>query len=164
MPEINIPQRPDRQPEKRNVQWKPPSALPEPPTDDPDWVFRWVATDVMGTPTPTNVLSRMEEGWEPVDAKEYPELVRGIRAVQAADGSIRMGGLMLCKMSRFTNDSRKAYYENMTQAQLGEARGMVEREAKPDPTMPLTNDTKIVGGNIAAYNKSRNVGKFGSVT
>lgn len=154
MPEILVPQRPDRQPEKRNVQWKPPSSLPEPPTDDPDWVFRWVATDVLGAPIPSNVASRLQEGWEPVDVKEYPHLVKGIRAAQAADGTIRMGGLMLCKMSRALNQSRIEYHEQRTEAQLGDARGMVERDAKPDPTMPMTNETKIGRG--------RNIGGFGN--
>lgn len=164
MPEINIPNtphRPDRKidartSEKRKVQWRPPSSLPTPPVNDPDWVYRWVATDVMGTPIPSNVAARIEEGWEPVNAKDYPDLVRGIRSAQSPDGHIRMGGLMLCKMSRELNDSRRAYHEEKTEAQLGDARNMVAREAKPDPTMPMTDDTVIGRGrNISGFGTGR---------
>ena len=52
----------------------PPSALPD-PTPEPGYVYRWIATHVLGEAQNTNVSSKMREGWEPVKAADHPELM-----------------------------------------------------------------------------------------
>jgi len=51
----------------------PPSNLPD-PTPDPDYIFRWVATHVLGQPLANNVSLQMRDGYEPVKAVDHPEL------------------------------------------------------------------------------------------
>ena len=52
----------------------PPTALPD-PTPEPGYVYRWVATHVLGQAEPTNVSRKFRDGWEPVKAVDHPELM-----------------------------------------------------------------------------------------
>jgi hypothetical protein len=54
--------------------YTPSSALPD-PTPEPGYVYRWIATHVLGQADPTNVSKKMREGWEPVKAADHPELM-----------------------------------------------------------------------------------------
>lgn len=90
----------------------PPSALPE-PQEHPDYVFRWVATHVVGASDPSNVSKRIREGWEPVKAEDHPELQH-----LAKSGNIELGGLLLCKMSREQAKARNEYYSTQAQRQM----------------------------------------------
>ena len=92
----------------------PPSALPD-PTPEPGYVYRWIATHIMGQADPTNVSKKMREGWEPVKAVDHPELMLVGNAVT---GNVEIGGLMLCKMSAEQAKARDAYYANQAQAQI----------------------------------------------
>ena len=49
----------------------PPTNLPD-PTPEPGWVYRWIATHVMGEAQHNNVSKKMREGWEPVKAEDHP--------------------------------------------------------------------------------------------
>ena len=42
--------------------YTPSSTLPD-PTPEPGYVYRWVATHIMGQSEPTNVSRKMREGW-----------------------------------------------------------------------------------------------------
>jgi len=52
----------------------PPTSLPD-PTPEPGYLFRWVATHVLGQSDPTNVSRKMREGWEPVIAEQIVKLL-----------------------------------------------------------------------------------------
>lgn len=90
----------------------PPSSLPE-PADHPDYIFRWVATHVVGAADPSNVSKRMREGWEPVKAEDHPEMHH-----LAKSGQIELGGLILCKMPRERAEARNEYYSTQAQRQM----------------------------------------------
>ena len=114
----------------------PPSALPD-PTPEPGYVYRWIATHVLGQADPTNVSRKMREGWEPVKAVDHPELqLFG----NAATGNVEIGGLMLCKMSKEQADARDAYYANQAQNQMDSVDNHFMRNN--DPRMPLFSDRK----------------------
>ena len=83
----------------------PPSNLPD-PTPEPGYLYRWVATHVMGQSDPTNVSKKMREGWEPVKAADHPEL----QLFGNQSGNVEIGGLMLCKMSIEQANARTEYY------------------------------------------------------
>ena len=57
----------------RTPSWRPPELLPTP---DPQngYVFRWVRVSTNGASDPTNINSKLRQGWEPVKASDHKEL------------------------------------------------------------------------------------------
>jgi hypothetical protein len=114
----------------------PPSNLPD-PTPEPGYVYRWIATHVLGQANPTNVSQRMREGWEPVRAEDHPELqLFG----NAKTGNVEIGGLMLCKMAIEKAKARDDYYQNQANRQMESVDNHFMRNN--DPRMPLFSDRK----------------------
>lgn len=114
----------------------PPSALPD-PTPEPGYVYRWVATHLLGEADPTNVSKKMREGWVPVKAEDHPELqLLG----NAKTGNVEIGGLMLCKMSTEMAQARNEYYNNQARSQMESVDNHFMRNN--DPRMPLFSDRK----------------------
>ena len=62
-----------RDTQQRAQPWEPQSKLPNPTPQD-GWVFRWIATSILGQPNNVNVSSKFREGWQPVKAEDHPEL------------------------------------------------------------------------------------------
>lgn len=114
----------------------PPSALPD-PTPEPGYVYRWIATHVMGEAQNINVSNKMREGWEPVKAVDHPELM-----LQGNEktGNVEIGGLMLCKMPRELAQARDEYYAKQARAQMESVDNTFMRNN--DPRMPLFSDRK----------------------
>lgn len=124
-----------REKEMRAV-YVPPSTLPD-PAPEPGYVFRWIATHIMGQADPTNVSKKMREGWEPVKAEDHPELML---AGNAKTGNVEIGGLMLCKMSVEQARARDRYYNAQAQSQMESVDNHFMRNN--DPRMPLFSDRK----------------------
>lgn len=116
--------------------YMPPSALPD-PTPEPGYVYRWIATHVLGEAQHTNVSTKMREGWEPVKAVDHPELM-----LQGNEktGNVEIGGLMLCKMSKEQAAARDEYYQRQAEAQMTSVDNNFLRNN--DPRMPLFADRK----------------------
>lgn len=110
--------------------YAPPSLLPE-PAPDAHYVYRWVATHVMGVADPTNVSKKLREGWEPVKASDHPELM----LFGDKNGNVEIGGLMLCKMVKEMAKSRDEYYQDQTKQQASSIDNNFMRES--DARMPL---------------------------
>lgn len=125
-----------REEEKRPEQWQPPQTLPT-PNQREGWVHRWVAVTVGGQPDNRNVSMRFNEGWEPVMAKEYPEimLVKDHRNDWHKNGHIEVGGLVLCRAPKEKMEARRKYYENLAEQQLAAVDNDLMRES--DARMPL---------------------------
>ena len=114
----------------------PPSALPD-PTPEPGYVYRWIATHVLGEANPTNVSKKMREGWDPVKAEDHPELML---VGNAKTGNVEIGGLMLCKMLKEQAQARDEYYAQQAQDQMNSVDNHFMRNN--DPRMPLFSDRK----------------------
>jgi hypothetical protein len=114
----------------------PPSSLPD-PTPEPGYVYRWIATHVLGEHQVTNVSTKMREGWEPVKAVDHPELM-----LQGNEktGNVEIGGLMLCKMPRDMAQARDEYYAKQARAQMESVDNTFMRNN--DPRMPLFAERK----------------------
>ena len=128
----------------------PPSALPD-PTPEPGYVYRWIATHIMGQADPTNVSKKMREGWEPVKAADHPELML---MGNDATGNVEIGGLMLCKMSQEMAEARDQYYNQQAQSQMDSVDNHFMRNS--DPRMPLFSDRKSTnsrGGGFGSGSK-----------
>lgn len=119
----------------RKASWKPPSLLPTPDAQD-GYKFRWVRVGSRGQPDNKNVSSRLREGWEPVNAKDHPELhiASDSHGARFPDG-VEIGGLLLCKTSAENVDARNEYYNTRAQQQMTSVDNNYMRES--DPRMPL---------------------------
>jgi hypothetical protein len=113
----------------------PPSTLPD-PNPEPGFVFRWIATHILGQADPTNVSKKLREGWEPVKAADHPELM----LAGTKSGNVEIGGLMLCKMPVEQARARDEYYANQAQSQMESVDNHFMRNN--DPRMPLFADRK----------------------
>lgn len=113
----------------------PASTLPDPLPQD-GYRFRWIMTALLGQPQPTNVSTRMREGWVPVKAADHPELsIPGNK-----DGNVEVGGLMLCKAPVEFVEARSAYYAQQNRAQVESVDNHFLRNN--DPRMPLFSDKR----------------------
>lgn len=123
---------------EKNVRavYQPPSSLPD-PTPQPGYVFRWVATHVLGQSDPSNVSKKMRDGWVPVKAADHPEL---LLLGNEKTGNVEIGGLMLCKAPVEHIEARNAYYNNQAQNQMDSVDNNYMRNN--DPRMPLFAERK----------------------
>lgn len=124
-----------REREARAV-YVPPSTLPD-PTPEPGYVYRWIATHILGQADAPNVSKKMREGWEPVKAEDHPELML---VGNAKTGNVEVGGLMLCKMPVEKARARDAYFNQQAQSQMESVDNHYLRNN--DPRMPLFSDRK----------------------
>lgn len=115
--------------------YRPPNALPD-PIAAPGYVYRWVATSVLGQSQATNVSTKLREGWVPVKAVDHPEL----QLAPNEQGNVEIGGLMLCRIPKELAEARADYYANQAQNQMDSVDNHFMRNN--DPRMPLFADRK----------------------
>ena len=129
-----------RETKARKRSWQRPEVLPSPKPQD-GYEFRWVRVSTQGQTDATNVSSKLREGWEPVKAEDYPNVMTDDNEKFA--GNITIGGLMACKAPKELADERNEYYENQTRSQMQSVDNNLMREN--DPRMPLFNErtTKV---------------------
>ena len=123
----------------RKQAWRRPELLPS-PDPEPGYVYRWIRLSTQGQADPTNVSSKLREGWEPVLAKSHPEIfLSGIENERFKD-NIVIGGLILCRAPEEMVQERNAYYQAQAQGQMTAVDNNLMREN--DPRMPIFNDRK----------------------
>ncbi len=135
-----------REKETRKKAWQRPEILPS-PNPEPGYEYHWVRVSTQGLVDATNVSSKLREGWEPVKAKDHPEITMVTVENEKFKDNVVIGGLMLCKAPKELIEERNAYYAEQTKAQIDSVDNNLMREN--DPRMPLFNDrkTKITFGN-----------------
>jgi len=125
---------------ERPKQWMAPELLPS-PNPEPGYAFRWIRTAVLGKSDPSNVSSKLREGWEPVKASEHPE----IQLMETGDrprfpDSIEIGGLILCKTPTEFIEQRNAHYQAQTDSQMTSVDNNFMRTN--DPRMPVFKERR----------------------
>ena len=128
-----------RQVMQRPEAWRPPEVLPS-PDPRPGWSHRWVRTSTMGTNDPSNISSKLREGYEPCKADEYPELMMHATTEGRFKGNVEVGGLLLCRIPEEFLRQRMEYYSNQNKAQMDSVDNNFLRES--DPRMPLFSEKK----------------------
>jgi|TARA_Y100000034_G_C6890089_1_gene409305 hypothetical protein len=128
-----------RDKESRKRAWSKPEVLPT-PTPEEGYTFHWVRVSTRGQDDPTNVSSKLREGWEPVKAVEHPEIELVSIENQRFKDNIVMGGLMLCKAPVELVKERTEHYQKVTDSQMQSVDNNLMRES--DPRMPLFNNRK----------------------
>lgn len=126
-------------PTRRVESWRPPETLPTPDAR-PGWAHRWVRTSIVGTADPSNVSSKLREGYEPCKAEEYPELMMHASTEGRFKGNIEVGGLLLCRIPSEFMEQRSNYYSQQNKAQVESVDNNFMRES--DPRMPLFAEKK----------------------
>ena len=124
---------------QRPTAWRPPEVLPSPDPRE-GWSHRWIRTATMGTADPSNVSSKLREGYEPCKAEDYPELMMHATTEGRFKGNIEVGGLLLCRIPAEFLTQRAAYYANQNKAQMDSVDNNFLRES--DPRMPLFSEKK----------------------
>ena len=127
----------------RPMQWRPPETLPSPnPVDG--YVHRWIRLSTNGADDIRNIGSRRREGWEPVNAKDYPELSGFVSDRGAGEhaNNLVIGGLVLCRISAEIPEQRNAWF----QAQSGRKLQAVNEGYLNQPT--IANMKTQAGSNM----------------
>ena len=134
-----------RQVMQRPEAWRPPETLPM-PDDRPGWTHRYIRISTLGTADPSNISSKLREGYEPCKAEEYPELMMHASTEGRFKGNIEVGGLLLCRIPSEFMVQRAKYYENLSKSQVDSVDNNFLREN--DPRMPLFSEkrTKVTFG------------------
>ena len=128
-----------RQMTQRPEAWRPPETLPM-PEDRPGWKHRYVRISTMGTADPSNISSKLREGYEPCKAEDYPELMMHATVEGRFKGGIEIGGLLLCRIPEEFLKQRADYYDKQNKSQIDSVDNNFLREN--DPRMPLFSERK----------------------
>ena len=134
-----------RQVMQRPEAWRPPETLPK-PDDRPGWSHRYIRVSTMGAADPSNISSKLREGYEPCKAEDYPELMMHASTEGRFKGGIEVGGLLLCRIPEEFMAQRSKYYEDRNKSQIESVDNNFLREN--DPRMPLFSEkrTKVTFG------------------
>ena len=119
--------------------WRPPETLPM-PEDRPGWKHRYVRLSTLGVADPSNISSKLREGYEPCKAEDYPELMMHATTEGRFKGGIEVGGLLLCRIPEEFLRQRAEYYAKQNKAQMDSVDNNFMREE--DPRMPLFSEKK----------------------
>jgi hypothetical protein len=128
-----------RQVMQRPEAWRPPETLPS-PDPRPGWSHRWVRISTLGTADPSNISSKLREGYEPCKGEDYPELMMHATTEGRFKGNVEVGGLLLCRIPEEFLKQRMDYYSNQNKAQMDSVDNNFLRES--DPRMPLFSEKK----------------------
>ena len=125
----------------RPTAWKAPEALPM-PDDRPGWKHRYIRLSTLGQADPSNISSKLREGYEPCKAEEYPELMMHAATDGRFKGGIEIGGLLLCRIPSEFMDQRAQHYDNLNKSQMDSVDNNFLRERDARSNMVLFADKK----------------------
>jgi len=128
-----------REKSTRKRSWRRPEVLPTPDAQD-GYSYHWVRVATRGQADPTNVTSKLREGWEPVKASDHPEIELAVVENERFKDNVVIGGLMLCKAPEELVGERTEYYGDQTSNQMRSVDNNLMRES--DPRMPMFNDRR----------------------
>ena len=124
---------------QRPQAWRPPEVLPS-PDPRPGWKHRWVRTSILGNADPSNISSKLREGYEPCKAEDYPELMLHASTEGRFKGNIEVGGLLLCRIPEEFMDQRATHFSSQNKAQMDSVDNNFLRQS--DARMPLFSERK----------------------
>lgn len=93
-----------------------------------------------GEADPTNLSSKLREGWEPVLAKDYPEIVLMAVENERFKDNVMIGGLLLCRAPEEMMRERQEHFDALADSQSTSVDNMLLRDN--DPRMPLFQERK----------------------
>jgi len=124
---------------ERPKQWRPPELLPE-PDKQAGFAYRWIRVSMLNQADPRNTSAKLREGWEPVTIEEQPKFKLLTDPSSRFEGSIEIGGLLLCKAPEELVQQRMEYEANQTAQQAEAVDNSFMRQN--DARMPLFSEKK----------------------
>ena len=125
----------------RPTSWQAPETLPQ-PEDRPGWKHRYVRLSTNGQSDPSNISSKLREGYEPCKAEDYPELMMHAAIEGRFRGGIEVGGLLLCRIPAEFMDQRAKHFEDKNKMQMDSVDNNFLRERDARSNMALFADKK----------------------
>jgi hypothetical protein len=125
----------------RPTSWQAPEALPM-PDERPGWRHRYVRLSTLGAADPSNISSKLREGYEPCKAEEYPELMMHAAIEGRFKGGIEIGGLLLCRIPAEFMTQRAQHFEDKNKMQMDSVDNNFLRERDARSNMALFADKK----------------------
>lgn len=114
----------------RPESWMAPETLPM-PNHRPGWGHRYIRVSTLGNADPSNISSKFREGYEPVKADEYPELMMHAVVDGRFKGGIEIGGLVLCRIPDEFLKQRSDHYSRQNKLQMESVDQSYLRENHP---------------------------------
>jgi len=124
---------------ERPKAWRRPETLPT-PNPRPGLSHYWVRFATLGKDDPSNLSSKLREGYEVCKAQDYPELMSHASTNERFKGAIEYGGLILCAMPEEFTKQRSDFYSRQNKAQMDSVDNNFLREN--NPVMPLFSERK----------------------
>lgn len=134
-----------RQEMQRPTAWRAPESLPS-PDDRPDWSHRWIRISVLGNSDPSNISSKLREGYEPCKAEDYPELMMHASVEGRFKGNIEIGGLVLCRIPAEFMQQRDAHFAKINKAQMDSVDNTYMKDNDPRMQKFAERSSKVTFG------------------
>ena len=123
----------------RKKAWNRPELLPTPKPKE-GYTYYWVRISTQGQVDATNVSSKLREGWEPVKAKDHPEITIAAIENERFKDNVVIGGLMLCRAPIELKEERDEYYQEQSRQQIHSVDNNLMRES--DARAPIFNEKR----------------------
>lgn len=130
---------------QRPTAWRPPESLPS-PDDRPGWAHRWIRTSILGSGDPSNISSKLREGYEPCKAEEYPELMMHASTDGRFKGNIEVGGLVLCRIPSEFMSQRDEHFAKINKAQMDSVDNTYMKDNDPRMSKFAERSSKVSFG------------------
>jgi hypothetical protein len=134
-----------RQEMQRPTAWRAPESLPS-PDDRPGWSHRWIRISVLGNSDPSNISSKLREGYEPCKAEDYPELMMHASVEGRFKGNIEIGGLVLCRIPAEFMQQRDAHFAKINKAQMDSVDNTYMKDNDPRMQKFAERSSKVTFG------------------
>ena len=130
---------------QRPTSWQAPETLPS-PNPRPGISHRWVRTSMGGQSDVQNVSSKLREGYEPVKAEDYPEMMMHASAEGRFKGNIEVGGLVLCSIPSEFLVQRDAHFSKINKATMESVDNNFMKDNDPRMSKFSEKSTKVTFG------------------
>ena len=130
---------------QRPTSWRPPETLPQ-PNPRPGITHRYVRISMMGQADAQNISSKFREGYEPVKAEDYPELMMHASTQGQFKGGIEIGGLVLCSIPTEFLRQREAHFANINKATMESVDNNFMKDSHPSMSKFSEKSTKVTFG------------------
>jgi hypothetical protein len=129
----------------RVTSWRAPETLPT-PDPRPGITHRYIRVSMLGTPDAQNISAKVREGYEPVKADEYPELMMHASAEGRFAGNIEVGGLVLCSIPSEFLKQREAHFAKINKDTMESVDNNFMKDSDPRMSKFSEKSTKVSFG------------------
>jgi hypothetical protein len=100
----------------------------------------------LGSGDPSNISSKLREGYEPCKEEDYPELMMHASTDGRFKGNIEIGGLVLCRIPAEFMDQRDAHFAKINKAQMESVDNTYMKDNDPRMSKFAERSSKVTFG------------------